>query len=317
MNRPVLVTGAAGFVGTHLLDVLCVRDSPVIGWRRPSVPHPNPSPLATWLDVELLDRSAVARALADARPSAVYHLAGAAHVAQSWANTRETYEANVLATHNLFEALRALEMKPRVLVTGSATIYRSQPRPLIEDDELLPGSPYATSKLAQEMLARRAWEEDQLPTIIARSFNHVGPGQDPSYVASSIARQIALIEAEQAPPILSMGNLEPRRDMTDVRDTVRAYVVMMDRARPGVVYNVSSGHAVTIGELAPTFIARARRPVSIVQDPARFRPNDQPLLVGDHTRLTTDTGWRPEIPFEETVDDLLEYWRAQIGRSRV
>ena len=267
------------------------------------------------MSVEMLDKEAVARAVAEVAPSAVYHLAGAAHVAQSWQNTRETYEGNVLASHHLFEGLRAAKLSPRVLVTGSATIYRAQDRPIREEDELAPASPYATSKLAQELLSQRVWAEDALPVLIARSFNHIGPRQDSSYVAPGIARQIALIETGRQEPVLTMGSLEPQRDLTDVRDTVRAYLAMMESAEPGLPYNVCSGRGLSIRALVETFAAHARRPIQIVQDPSRFRPNDPPLLVGDHRRLTSHTGWQPRIPFEQTIVDLLEYWRTQVARN--
>ena len=203
----------------------------------------------------------------------------------------------------------------RVLVTGSAAIYAPLDRVITEDDPVLPSSPYATSKLAQEMLARRAWEDDGLPTLLARSFNHVGPRQPPSFVASSIARQIALIEAGRIEPVLTMGNLEPRRDIMDVRDTVRAYRALMQSGRPGVPYNVCSGTAIAIRDLVDRFRARAMVPIAVEQDPTRLRPNDVPLLVGDLTRLRTDTGWTPRIDIEQTVDDLLTYWRGVILTS--
>jgi GDP-4-dehydro-6-deoxy-D-mannose reductase len=203
-----------------------------------------------------------------------------------------------------------------VLVACSAHVYAPQSKPLAEEDALKPESPYATSKLATEMLAARAWSEDGLPTLIARAFNHVGPRQDPSYVAASIARQIALIENGTLDPVLTLGNIEPRRDFTDVRDTVRAYVAMMARARPGVVYNVASGRAIAVRALVDAFVARARCHVRVVQDQARFRPNDVPLLVGDRSRLTTETGWEPQIPFEQTIDDLLGYWRDRLKTDR-
>lgn len=312
MTGSVLVTGAAGFAGSHLLDLFQRQKTPVVAWRRPAGRPPHPAIGVHWMEIDLLDRARVAHALDKIRPSAVFHLAGAAHPAQSWQHIRETFEGNVLATHHLFEGLRASRLTPRVLVACSAHVYAPHPRPLAEDDELKPGSPYATSKLATEMLAVRAWMDDGLPTLIARAFNHVGPRQDPSYVASSIARQIALIERGQIEPVLAMGNLEPRRDLTDVRDTVRAYVLMMERARPGVPYNVASGRAIAVRQLVDAFLARAKRDVRIVQDEARFRPNDVPLLVGDRSRLTTDTGWEPRISFEQTIEDLLEYWRHRV-----
>jgi GDP-4-dehydro-6-deoxy-D-mannose reductase len=308
----ILVTGAAGFVGGHLLDHLLGGGASVTGWYRPNSDITNLRGGVEWAAVELLDRDAVGRAVADCRPEAVYHLAGFAHVAQSWQHTLETYQNNVLATHHLLSAVQVVAPAARVLVTCSGAIYRPQDRPLVEDDPVVPASPYATSKLAQELLARHAWDEDQVQTLIARSFNHTGPGQDPSYVASGIARQLARIEAGMQAPTLRLGNLEPKRDLSDVRDVVRAYEAMMARATPGRPYNVCSGRQLSIRALVETFVSRTHASVSIEQDPALFRPNDLPLLVGDHARLTADTGWTPQISIEQTVDDLLDYWRRQI-----
>jgi GDP-4-dehydro-6-deoxy-D-mannose reductase len=313
LSSPILVTGAAGFVGGHLLDLLTKGATPIVGWNRPDAPPTAHLDDVRWVSLEMLDREAVGQSIREIQPSAVYHLAGAAHVGQSFAHAFETYQVNVLATHRLFDALRAARLQPRVLIAGSAAIYQPQDRPIREDDPISGTSPYATSKLAQEMLARRAWEDDGVPTLLARSFNHIGPRQAPSFVASRIARQIALIEAGREPPVITLGNLEPKRDLSDVRDTVRAYAAMMERATPGRPYNVCSGNGLAIRELVNTLRARARAEIQIAQDPSLFRPNDPPLLVGDHSRLTADTEWQPEIPFERTLADLLDYWRGWVA----
>jgi GDP-4-dehydro-6-deoxy-D-mannose reductase len=309
---PVLVTGAAGFVGGHLLDLLLGTGVHVVGWRRPSADRSNERPGVTWMDVELLDRHAVERAIAEVKPSTVFHLAGSAHVAESWKYVRETYEGNVLAAHNLFEGLRSRRLAPRVLVTCTSHVYAPQPRPIREDDELRPASPYATSKLATEMLAQAAFRSDRLPVVIARAFNHIGPGQDPSYVAPGVARQVALIEAGKTEPVLKLGNLEPMRDLMDVRDTVRAYVWMIDRCAPAEPFNVATGRGISVGELVDMFKLRSTRALEIVQDPSRMRRNDVPMLIGDRSLLTSATGWTPEIPLDRTIDDLLDYWRAKV-----
>jgi GDP-4-dehydro-6-deoxy-D-mannose reductase len=308
---PVLVTGAAGFVGSYLVELLLAEGAEVVGWQRPGTTPLTPAAVR-WMAMELLDAAAVSAALADLRPSAIYHLAGSAHVADSWSHTRETFEGNVLATHHLLQGLHRHGLRPRVLVSGSATIYAPSAQPITESSPLAPASPYATSKLAQEMLAAQAWSEQGIPVVLARSFNHVGPRQTPSYVAPSIARQVALIERGALPPVLKMGNLDPERDVMDVRDTVRAYRAMMAAAAPGVRYNVCGGRPIRIGDLVDLFRARARVPIEIEQDPARMRPSDVPRLAGSHAKLTTDTGWQPEIPLEQTVDDLLAWWQTQI-----
>lgn len=311
----VLVTGASGFAGSHLLDLLQAEGAELVAWSRPGGPAGDATRTCRWMSIELLDRPQVAAAIAEIRPSQVYHLAGAANVAQSWTQTHEAFAGNVLATQHLFSALGEASLTPRVLVTCSASIYDPTDQPIDEDTPITPRSPYATSKLAQETLSVRAWQLDGLPTLIARSFNHIGPRQSTGYVASSIARQIALIEAGQLAPVLTMGNLEPRRDLTDVRDTVRAYRTMMIAGRPGVPYNVCSGRALAIRTLVETFVRQARVEVKIVQDPALFRPNDTMHMVGSHDRLTAETGWTPAISLEQSVEDLLAYWRTETAHQ--
>lgn len=308
----VLVTGAAGFVGSHLLELLERDNDHIVAWLRPGTEAPIKGSRIEWMTVEMQDRDAVGAAVAAARPGAVYHLAGVPHVGDSWSHTYETFAGNVLATHHLFDALRRHSLAPRVLVTSSATVYAPAQRAITESDPVNPNNPYGTSKLAQEMVARRSWEDDGIPGLIARAFNHVGPRQSPAFVAPSVAKQVAEIEAGRKEAVLVMGNMEPQRDIMDVRDTVRAYRAMLQSATPGVPYNVCSGAATSIKALVDMFVQKARVTIALRQDPSRFRPNDTPVILGDRSRLKHDTGWEPEIPLEKTVDDLLAYWRQQV-----
>lgn len=308
-----LVTGAAGFVGQHLLAQLIGGADTVVGWHRPGTTAAT-VPGVQWRSVELLDRDAVTAALAIDRPDAVYHLAGVAHVGDSWAHAEETMAGNVVGTAHLVDGLRLLDLRPRLVVTGSATIYKASDAPLTEDSAIAPNTPYGTSKLAQEMVALAAWREHGLPAVVTRSFNHIGPGQSPAFAAASFARQLATIEAGQADPVISVGNLSAARDVSDVRDTVGAYLALMARGRPGVAYNVCSGRALPVQAILDGLRARVRIPVEVVTDAARMRPVDTPVIVGSHARLTEHTGWTPRFDLDATLDALLDYWRREVRR---
>jgi GDP-4-dehydro-6-deoxy-D-mannose reductase len=239
----------------------------------------------------------------------VYHCAGAAHVGSSWDSIEATLAINVRGTHHLFEALRLAGVRARVVVPSSAMIYRLAETPLAEDHPLKPASPYGLSKLAQELLATRAGENG-IEAMIARSFNHMGARQHPSFAAAGFAQQIADIEAGRRDPEVVVGNLDARRDLTDVRDVVRAYRAIAERGRPDRPYNVCSGHAVRIRELLDMLLARARVPIRVRVDPARYRPNEVPVLLGNPERIRLELGWTPRIPLEQTLADLLDYWRG-------
>ena len=306
-----LVTGAAGFAGSHLLDLLTRdRTGEIVGWHRPGK-APPPMNDVTWDAVDLLDRSAVAGAIRRHPPDAVYHCAGAAHVGRAWDVVTPTFAVNVRGTHNLLDAIHDAALTPVVFVPGSAMIYRPSDTPIAEDHELVPPNPYGLSKLAQELLAVRA-RADGIDVRIGRAFNHVGPRQHPAFAASGFARQIAEIEAGIHEPRIVVGNLTAQRELTDVRDTVRAYRAILDRGASGRPYNVTSGRAYPIGEVLGHLVARARVPVQFRVDESLFRPNDIPVLVGDPTRIRDEIGWTPSIPLEQTLDDMLEYWRVQI-----
>jgi len=294
----VLVTGARGFVGRYLVEHLAKNGAAVTGWGREHV--------------DLLDRRAVSCAMADLRPSVVYHCAGAAHVGQAFSNIADTLAANVLGTHHVLDALRIAGIHARVLITGSSLVYRQSSRAMKEDDPTGPATPYAVSKLAQEMLGRRAIAEDSQQVLLTRPFNHTGPRQDATYAAPTFARQIALIEKGRMRAEIVVGNLDASRDLHDVRDTVRAYVAIVEHGEPGRVYNVCSGQAFKIRDVLDRLVARSKVPVSVIVDAERYRPSDNLMLWGDRTRIERELGWKPEIPLDQTLADLLDYWRKEV-----
>lgn len=306
---PVLVTGAAGFAGSHLVEHLAAQ-GPVVGWSR-SAPPAAIATLARWQRVDLLDRQAVRSALSEVSPSVVFHCAGVPHVAQSFRHSAHALRGNVLTTHILLDELRRRGHGARVLITGSATVYAASDSPIDEDAALAPTSPYALSKLAQEDRALRGIQEDGVEVVVARSFNHTGPRQTADFAAPSFAKQIALIERGTIAPTIRVGNLEALRDFSDVRDVVRAYRLLVERGTSGRIYNVASGVGRSIRSVLDGLVARSRVPVSIELDPTKLRPSDTPALVGDPGRLRRETGWHPEFSFERTLDDLLDYWRRQ------
>jgi len=313
MPSSVLVTGAAGFAGGHLLDLLAHDGLRVTAWHRPGGTAPRALPGVVWTAVDLLDQAAVRRAVIVASPDIVYHCAGAAHVGHSWRTTTSTFETNVRCTHHLVEGLRGLGRSVRVVVTGTAMVYAPSLDPLREDSAVRPASPYAVSKLAQEMVALE--DAEPLQVCIARAFNHFGPRQSPGFVAADFARRIADIEAGRFAPEMAVGNLDARRDLTDVRDTVGAYRLIGERGRPGQIYNVCSGRAIAVRELLDSLLARAKVPIPVRIDPARLRPIDQPIVLGDPSRTRTELGWTPQISLEQSLDDLLAYWRERAGAT--
>jgi GDP-4-dehydro-6-deoxy-D-mannose reductase len=310
-----LVTGAAGFVGQHLLRELARDPGPIVGWFRPGVPPASRPPGVEWHAVDLRDRAAVDAALGAARPDEIYHLAGAANQGASWQDTDVALELNVLATHHLLRSVARHAPSARTLVTTSAAVYAPSASALDEDAPVRPTSPYGVSKLAQEMEALCAVRDESLHVVVVRPFNHIGLGQEPAYFAPSFARQLARIEAGLDEPVLRVGNLEARRDLSDVRDVVRAYRLLLPRASAGAIVNVCRGEAYVIGDLLQQMVAQCRVNVRIETDPARLRPSDTPLLLGDHARLTGLTGWRPEVPLARTLADILDDQRTRIQRE--
>lgn len=301
------MTGATGFAGSHLLDRLLRSHPDVAGWAH-TRPRTDAPAGVHWQQVDLLDRAAVRDAIDQLKPSVIFHCAGLPHVAEAWTNAGRALEVNALGTHHLLEAVRETVPGSRVIVAGSALVYGPSDRALREDDPLAPSDPYGVSKLAQELVALRA----TTPVVAARPFNHVGPRQQASFATSSFARQIAEIEAGRREPILLVGNLDARRDLTDVRDTVRAYEALATHGTAGRTYNICSGTALRVGDVLDRLLGLARTQVTVRTDPARLRPSDNPVVLGDPSRIGNETGWRAEISIEQTLQDLLGWWRAQL-----
>jgi GDP-4-dehydro-6-deoxy-D-mannose reductase len=313
VNGPVLITGASGFAGSHLLDLLAGRGE-LAAWSR-AEPAAERRGSARWQRVDVRDPQQTRAAIRELRPSAVYHLAGMPHVAESFSDTAAPLASNVLGSHHLFDALRRARIRCRVVLAGSALIYRGSDRPIAEDAPIAPGSPYAVSKLAQEQLGLRALREDGVDVILTRPFNHTGPRQQPSFMAPSVARQIARIERGGGEPLLRVGNLDAVRDLTDVRDIVRAYEALMGTGTPGTIYNIASGQGRPVRQVLEALVSRSSVPIRVERDPSRFRANDTPVLIGDATRLREATGWAPRIPFDRMIDDLLAFWRADASTT--
>jgi len=313
-----LVTGAAGFVGRHLIEFLLAEtDLEIVGaiYRR----HPQPSfqsPRVHLEQLDLRDEAAVAEIIARWRPDFVFHLAGQSYVPVSWQYPWATFDQNVHTQINLFRGMMAANLPARILVVGSGEEYGAiepEDLPIDEDTALRPVSPYAVSKVAQDLLGWQYHRSHDIRAVRVRPFNHIGPGQNEMFVASSFAKQVAMIEVGQQPPLVRHGNLEAQRDFTDVRDVVRAYWLILNKGAPGEVYNIGSGRAISVQWLLDMLLSMSATPIRTELDPARIRPSDIPIIVCDPTRLQQATGWRPEIPLEQTLSDILDDWRRKVA----
>jgi GDP-4-dehydro-6-deoxy-D-mannose reductase len=294
------ITGGHGFVGTWLARHLEDNGEEVV---------------AAGPEIDVTDPDCVARAMAAQQPDVVYHLAALANVSDSWQDPTRTFEVNATGTLHVLEAARRLETKPRVLIVCSAEVYGTvapDQLPINEDTPLRPVTPYAASKVAAEFLGLQAHLGHGLPVYRVRAFNHVGPAQSGTFVVSDLARRIAEAERDGT-KILRVGNLSPRRDFTDVRDVVRAYRLLVEGGTPGEVYNVCSGQAIAIEELASRLLALAGVDLVLETDPSLVRPVDVPVLLGDPTRIREAVGWEPVIPLDDTLRDVLADWRDRVA----
>ena len=319
----VLITGITGFAGSHLADYLLAEhpDVEIYGtwrWRSRTENIEHLEGRIQLTECDLKDATAVRQTLSDIRPERIFHLAAQSYVPASWQAPAETLNNNIISQTNIFEAMRSLDLDARIQIAGSSEEYglvHPNEVPIKESNPLRPLSPYAVSKVAQDLLAYQYFRSYGLAAIRTRGFNHTGPRRGEVFVTSNFAKQIASIEAGLREPVIRVGNLSAQRDFTDVRDIVRAYWLALEKGKPGEVYNLASGRSVTIAELLDMLLELSDAKVEVEVDPDRLRPSDVEILLGDYSKFRDDTGWQPEIPLTQTVEDLLNHWRARLGRA--
>jgi GDP-4-dehydro-6-deoxy-D-mannose reductase len=305
----IIVTGSNGFVGQHLVKELADNGVTVVGvggaiGSKEESPH-----LADYLELDLTNPEEAAR-VNFSGVDGVIHLAGLAAVGPSFDNPKLYMDVNVGIEINLFETALKQAAKPRFLVISSGTLYDPDaPQPLTEESPVLPNSPYAVSKIGQEEMAMY-YETRGFEVLIARPFNHIGPGQGQGFIVPDFAQQLVAIEKGEQQEML-VGNLDAQRDYTDVRDIVRAYRLLLEKGRSGEIYNICSGQPISGHEILEGLCQAAGLKPEIKQDESRMRPSDTPIISGNHDKLAKDTGWQPEIPLEQTFTDIIADWRSR------
>jgi len=304
-----LIIGVTGFVGKHLVNELISSGWDVFGTRMPTETANMSIPV---YGLDILDANAIKGLLKKTNPDCIFHLAAQSSVAISWKQPALTIDVNIKGVVNLLEAVREMEKPSRVLLIGSGDEYgytRPDELPIDENTALRPGNVYACTKIAQSMLGQVYSRAYGLEVVIIRAFNHIGPGQTDTFVVSSFCKQVAEIEASGGNGIIKVGNLEAKRDFTDVRDIVRAYRLLADKGVNGEVYNVGSGESIAIADILDAIIKMSKVDIAIEQDPARMRPSDTPDIQADISKLAACTGWSPEIALKSTIEDVLNEWR--------
>ena len=319
-----LITGITGFAGSHLAEYLLEHhpDVHVAGTRRWRSPMDNIQGIEDKIELvecELRDLNAVMATLDRVKPDFIFHLAAQSFVPTSWTAPTDTLDTNITGQTNIFEAVRRLGLDPVIQIACSSEEYglvKPEETPIKETNPLRPLSPYAVSKVSQDYLGYQYFQSYGIKAIRTRGFNHTGPRRGDVFVTSNFAKQLARIKAGLAEPVMYVGNLTAIRDFTDVRDMVRAYWLAVNKAKPGEVYNIASGREITIQELLDRLIALSGVEVEVRQDPARMRPSDVEILIGDASKFKADTGWDIEIPFDKTLKDTFDYWVERIADGR-
>ncbi len=316
-----LITGITGFAGSHLAEYLLAEhpDVEVYGlyrWRSRMENIEHLGNRIHLLECELRDANSVHKAVEKSQPDFIFHLAAQSFVPSSWSAPSDTLSANIIGQTNLFEAVRALGLDPAIQIACSSEQYglvHPHETPIKETNPLRPLSPYAVSKVAQDFLGYQYHQSYGLRVIRTRGFNHTGPRRGQVFVTSNFCSQVAAIENGFQEPVIRVGNLDAIRDFTDVRDMVRAYWLAVNKATPGEVYNIATGEGIHIRDLLQKILAQSKVEVKVEVDPERLRPSDVEILIGDSSKFRADTGWEPRIPFDQTLTDLLEYWRHRMA----
>lgn len=317
--KKALISGITGFAGSHLAQYLLDRNFSVSGFYHPKHPTDNISSIKSKLNLipaDILDAKRVAQSIKTTLPDYVFHLAAFSSPSASFTNPRETLENNINGQINILEALKAIKSKAKILVIGSADEYgkvNEKDLPLNEDAPLSPLSPYAVSKVAQDLLGFQFYLTEGLNIVRVRPFNHIGPRQSCAFAIPSFAAQIAQIE-KNGPRTLKAGNLENKRDFTDVRDMVRAYLLALEKGEPGEVYNIGSGKAVKIADILSKMISLAKVRINVERDRSRIPPVDIKIIYANYSKFKNKTGWSPKIPLETTLFDTIEYEREKLRK---
>lgn len=314
-----LITGISGFAGSHLAEYCLNRgDIEVFGtirWRSRTENIDHIKNKIQLMECDIRDATSVLKVLEKVKPDLIFHLAAQSFVPTSWHAPTETLITNIVGQVNIFEAVRELNLTTRIQLACSSEeygmVYEGE-IPIKETNPLRPLSPYAVSKVTQDLLGYQYHESYDMFIVRTRAFNHEGPRRGEVFVTSNFAKQIAEIEKGEREPVIEVGNLKAIRDFTDVRDTVKGYWLSLEKCEPGEVYNIASGKGTKIREMLDTLLKFSGVDVEIKRDPARMRPSDVQILVGDHSKFSKATGWEPEIPFEKTLEDLLNYWRERV-----
>ena len=312
----VLITGISGFAGSHLAEFLLNKGYKVYGTFYDKSTFSNLNGFIdkiTLFECDIRNYDILKKIIRKVRPDEIYHLAAISFVPTSLKNPKLTFDTNLYGTLNLYQVVIEQKINPKILFVGSADEYglvKESDLPIKETRPLHPMNPYAISKMSSDFLSYFYFKNYHFDIIRVRSFNHIGPRQAPDFVCPSFAKQIVEIEKGiKREPIIMVGNLEAKRDFTDVRDMVRAYWLAVQKGEMGEVYNICSERTVQIKELLNKFLKLSSKKIEVMEDPKRMRPSDNPVLQGDFSKFRERCGWKPEIPLDKTFKDILEYWR--------